>query len=83
MSVLELDPEGSSCQADSQVLIFEQPPSCISLLGIGDKLGACLTSTLSGTQRPSTAQSIVRHDYRSKLHYLLVKIRTALDRDLL
>ena len=78
--------------------LLEQPPSCISVLGGGDKLGNCLASTLPGNRRPKivktygpadfekslekpTTQIIERHDFRSILDYLLMKLRTALDRD--
>ena len=78
--------------------LLEQPPSCISVLGGGDKLGNCLASTLPGNRKPKvvktygpadfekslekpTTQVIERHDFRSILDYLLMKLRTALDRD--
>ena len=82
----------------SLLSLLEQPPSCISVPGGGDKLGNSLASTLPGTRRPKivktygpgdfekslekpTAQIIERHDFRSILDYLLMKLRTALDRD--
>ena len=78
--------------------LLEQPPPCISVLGVGDKLCNCLVSTLPGSRRPKfvniygldeferslempTAQIIQRHDFRSILDYLLMKLRTALARD--
>ena len=80
--------------------LLEQPLSCISVLGVGDKLGDCLASTLPGTRRAKvvntygpdefekslempTAQirEIERHDFCPILDYLLMKLRTALDRD--
>ena len=82
----------------SLLSLFEQPSSCISVIGIGDELGTCLISTLPGALRPSdvntvvseefekclelpTAQIIERHDICSILDYLVMKLRSALDRD--
>ena len=81
----------------SFITLFENPPSCVCLVGMGDKLNQCLTSTLPGTKRPNLVHSfgqmisrnvllatvniIERHDFRSILDFLLMKLRTALDRD--
>ena len=82
----------------SFITLFESPPNCVCLVGMGDKLNKCLTSTLPGTKRPNLAHSfgpndfekclagptvkiIERHDFRSILDFLLMKLRTALDRD--
>ena len=78
--------------------LFDVPPSCIALFGVGDKLDDCLSSTLPGAKRPCivntfgttdietslalpTAQIIERHDFRTILDFLLMNLRTALDRD--
>ena len=78
--------------------LFEQSPSCISILGVEDKMGSCLVSTIPETRRPRlvktfgpdefeksleipTTQIIERHDFRCIIDYLLMKLRTALDRD--
>ena len=78
--------------------LFDDPPDCIALIGIGEKLDECLASTLPGLNRPSivklfrptefenslaipTAQIIERHDFRTILDFLLMKLRTALDRE--
>ena len=82
----------------SFITLFESPPSCVCLVGMGDKFNQCLTSTLPGTKRPNLVHSfgpndfekclagptvniIERHDFRSILDFLLMKLRTALDRD--
>ena len=78
--------------------LFEIPPSCLTLIGVGEKLDDCLTSSLPGSKRPSivnpfgpreletslalpTAQIIERHDFRTILDFLLMKLRTALGKD--
>ena len=78
--------------------LFETPPPCIALIGVGEKLDECLVSTLPGSRRPTiinnfnspefenflarpTSQIIERHDYRTIIDFLLMKLRTALDRD--
>ena len=78
--------------------LFEIPPSCLTLIGVGEKLDDCLTSSLPGSKRPSivnpfgprgletslalpTAQIIERHDFRTIRDFLLMKLRTALDKD--
>ena len=78
--------------------LFDAPPDCIALIGVGEKLDECLASTLPGTKRSSivktfgpselestlavpTAQIIERHDFKTILDFLLMKLRTALDRD--
>ena len=82
----------------SFVTLFESPQNCLCLIGMGDILNQCLTSTLPGTKRPNlahffgpnkfdkclaapTVNIIERHDFRSILEFLLMKLRTALDRD--
>ena len=82
----------------SFITLFESPPSCVCLVGMGDKLNQCLTSTLPGTKRSNLVHSfgpndfekclpgptvniIERHDFRSILDFLLMKLRTTLDRD--
>ena len=78
--------------------LFETPPHCIALIGVGEKLDECLVSTLPGSCRPTiinnfsatefesflarpTSQIIERHVYRTIIDFLLMKLRTALDRD--
>ena len=78
--------------------LFEAPPSCIALIGVGENIKDCLSSTLSGAKRPSitktfgpdefkiilalpTVQIFERHDFRTLLVFLLIKMRTAQDRD--
>ena len=78
--------------------LFESPPNCVCLVGMGDKLNQCFTSALPGTKRPNLAHSFgptdfekclaastvnitERHDFRSILDFLLMKLRTSLDRD--
>ena len=78
--------------------LFEVMPTCVCLIGFGDKLVDCFTTCLPGLKSPSaissfgpnefertlagpTTQIIERHDYRSILDYLLMKLRTALDKD--
>ena len=78
--------------------LFETALISVSLIGFGDKLNECLTSTLPGTKTPSvvkshgpaeferslatpTVQIILRHDFRTILDFLLMNLRTALDRD--
>ena len=82
----------------SFLTLFEVMPSCVCLIGFGDKLVDCFTTCLPGLKPPSainsfgpnefertltgpTTQVIERHDYRSILDYLLMKLRTALDKD--
>ena len=78
--------------------LFDVPPSCIALIGVGDKLDDCLSDTLPGAKRPCvvntfgttnletslalpTVQISERHDFRTILDFLLMKLRTALNRD--
>ena len=78
--------------------LFDIPPTCIALIGMGEKLDDCLSATLPGTRKPCvvntfgeiefdaslalpTAQIIERHDYRTILDFLLMKLRLAVDRD--
>ena len=78
--------------------LFEVMPTCVCLIGFGDKLVDCFTTCLPGLKSPSaissfgpnefertlagpTTQITERHDYRSILDYLLMKLRTALDKD--
>ena len=82
----------------SFISLFETAPPCISLIGLGERLSHCLSTTLPGHPRPiiinnfgedeferclalPTAKIIERHDFRSILDYLLLKLRTALDKD--
>ena len=78
--------------------LFEAPPPCIALIGVGEKLDEYLVSTLPGSRRLTiinnfsatefenllarpTSQIIERHAYRTIIDFLLMKLRTALDRD--
>ena len=82
----------------SFITLFESPPNCVCIVGMGDKLNQCFTSAVPGTKRPNLAHSfgpsdfekcltaptvniIERHDFRSILDFLLMKLRTALDRN--
>ena len=78
--------------------LFETAPTCVSLIGFGNKLKDCLTSSLPGVKALSivisfgpaefersvatpTVQIIQHHDFRTILDFLLMKLRTALDRE--
>ena len=82
----------------SLISLFETPPPCACLVGMGERLNSCLVSALPGQQRPNllnnfgveeferclalpTAKIIERHDYKTIIDFLLLKLRTALDRD--
>ena len=82
----------------SLISLFETPPPCACLTGMGERLNFCLRSALPGQQRPNlfnnfgveeferslalpTAKIIERHDYKTIIDFLLLKLRTALDKD--
>ena len=82
----------------SLISLFETPPSCACLMGMGKRFNFCLTSAPHGQQRRNllnnfgieeferclalpTAKIIERHDYRTIIDFLLMKLRTALYKD--
>ena len=75
----------------SYLSLFDVVPTCVSFNDVSEKLGDCLFSYLPGKQQPtvvrtfalSTTQFMTRHDYRTIMDSLLMKLRRALDQDLL
>ena len=82
----------------SFISLFETPPPCIGLVGLGERLSPCLSSSLPGHPRSlfinnfgedeferclalPTAEIIERNYFRSILDFLLMKLRTAFDKD--
>ena len=51
----------------SFITLFESPPNCVCLVGMGDKLNQCFTSALPGTKRPNLAHSFGPADFEKCL----------------